>query len=67
MASNTGELNDGWKLCYSSVEPSTFAQAAVAILKTTAGKLLMNGFHEEEGCCMLRLKVLSRSICLIQV
>ena len=33
--SNTAELDDGWKLSYSGVEPANFAQAAVGILVST--------------------------------
>jgi len=65
--SNTMELDDWWKLFYSGVNPAKFAQAVVGILVSPQ---LANCVDEwiplGVRLCMLRLKLLGRSLCLIQ-
>jgi len=60
------ELDDGWKLFYSGVEPAQLAQAEVDILVSPQLASCVDEWIPLGGrVCMLRLKLLGRSQCLI--
>ena len=66
--SGTVELDGGWKLFYSGADPSMSAQAGVGIL--TSPRLsgcVLDRIPLGSRVCMLKLKVLDRSLCLLQV
>ena len=61
----TVDLDGGWKLCYSGADPSMSAQAGVGIL--TSPRLpdcVSDWIPLGSRVCMLKLKVLDRSLCL---
>ena len=64
--SGTVDLDGGWNLFYSSPDPSMSAQASVGIL---ASPRLSNCESDwiplRSRVCMLKLKVLDRSLCLL--
>ena len=68
LASKTVELTHDWKLFCSGVESPKFAQVGVGILVSPQ---LANRVDEwiplRIKVCMLKLKLLRRSLCLIQV
>jgi len=65
--SNTVELDDGWKLSCTGVEPAKFTQAEVRILvRPQLVKCVDEWIPLGERVCMLTLKLLDRSVCLIQ-
>ena len=62
------DLDGGWKLFYSGADPSMSAQAGVGIftsprLSDCASDWIPLGSQ----VCMLKLKVLDQSLCLLQV
>ena len=64
----TTYLDGGWKLFYSGADPSTSAQAVVGI--RTSPRLsdcVSDWISLGSRVCMLKLKVLDRSWCLLQV
>jgi len=61
--SNTLELDNGWKLFSSGVEPAKFAQAGVSILVSPQLASCVDEWVPPGGrVCMLRLKLLDRFI-----
>ena len=56
--SGTVELDGGWRLFYSGADPNMSAQADVGILTRLSDCV---------SDCMLKLKVLDRSLCLLQI
>ena len=61
------DLDDRWKLFYSSVKPAKFALACVWILiraqlASCVGECIQPG----RRVCIIRLKLLDRSLCLIK-
>ena len=66
--SETADLDGGWKLFYSGADPSMSAQAGMGIL--TSPRLSdceSDWIPLGSPVCMLKLKVLDRSLCLLQV
>ena len=62
------ELDDGWKLFYSGVQPAQFTQARVGIfVSPQLARCVGEWMPLTESVCMFRLKLLNRSLCLIQV
>ena len=62
------DLDGGWKLFYSSADPSISAQADVGILTSPSLSVCVSDWIPlESGVCVLKLKVLDRSLCLLQV
>ena len=62
------DVDGGWKLFYSGAGPSMSAQAGVGIL--TSRRLpncVLDWIPLESRICKLKLKVLDRSLCLLQV
>ena len=62
------DLDGGWKHFYSGADPSMSAQAGVGIL--TSPRLpdcVSDWIPLGSRVCMLKLKVLDRSLCLLQV
>ena len=62
------DLDGGWKLFYYGADPSTSAHAGVGIL--TSPRLsgcVSDWIPLGSRVCMLKLKVLDRSLCLLQV
>ena len=66
--SGTVDLNGGWKLFYSGADPSMSAQAGVGILTSPRlSDCVSDWIPLGSRVCMLKLKVLDRSLCLLQV
>ena len=66
--SGTVDVDGGWKLFYSGADPSMSAQADVGIL--TSSRLIdceSDWIPLGSRVCMLKLKVLGRSLSLLQV
>ena len=62
------ELDGGWKLFYSGADASTSAQAAVGVFTSPPlSDCVSNWIPLESRFCMLKLKVLDRLLCLLQV
>ena len=66
--SGTVDLDGGWKLFYSGADPSMSAQAGVGILTSPRlSDCVSDWILWGSRVCMLKLKVLDRSLCLLQV
>ena len=66
--SGTLDLDGGWKLFYSVADPSMSAQAGVGILTSSRlSDYVSDWIPLGSRVCMLKLKVLDRSLCLLQV
>ena len=66
--SETVNLDGGWKLFYSGADPSMFAQANVGIITSPRlSHYVSDWIPLGSRVCMLKLKVLDRSLCLLQV
>ena len=66
--SGTVDLDGGWKLFYSGADPSMSAQAGVGILTSPRlSDCVSDWIPLGSRFCMLKLKVLDRSLCLLQV
>ena len=66
--SGTVNLDGGWKLFYSGADPSVSAQAGVGILTSPQlSKSVSDWIPLGSRVCMLKLKGLDRSLCLLQV
>ena len=66
--SGTVDLDGGWKLFYSGADPSMSAQAGVGILTSPRlSDCVSDWIPLGSRVCMLKLKVLDRSLCLLQV
>ena len=66
--SGTVDLNGGWKLFYSGADASMSAQAGVGILTSPRlSDCVSDWIPLGSRVCMLKLKVLDRSLCLLQV
>ena len=66
--SGTVDLDGGWKLFYSGDDPSMSAQAGVGILTSPRlSDCVSDWIPLGSRVCMLKLKVLDRSLCLLQV
>ena len=66
--SGTVDLNGGWKLFYSGADPSMSAQADVEILTSPRlSDCASDWIPLGSRVCMLKLKALDRSLCLLQV
>ena len=66
--SGTVDLDGRWKLFYSGVDPSMSAQAGVGILTSPRlSDCVSDWIPSGSLVCMLKLKVLGRSLCLLQV
>ena len=64
----TVDLDGGWKLFYSVADPSMYAQAGVGILtRPRLSDCVSDWIPLGLRVCMLKLKVLGRSLCLLQV
>ena len=62
------DLDGGWKLFYSGADASISAQAGVGILTNPRlSDCVSNWIPLESRVSMLKLKVLDRSLCLLQV
>ena len=62
------DLNDGWKLFYSGADPSMSAQAGVGILTSPQlSDCVTEWIPLGSWVCILKLKVIDRAICLLQV
>ena len=61
-------LDGGWKLFYSGADPSMSAQTGVGILTSPRlSDCMSDCIPLRSRVCMLKLKVLDRSLCLLQV
>ena len=66
--SGTVDLDGGWKLFYSGADPSMSAQAGVGILTSPRlSDCVSDWIPLGSRVCMLKLKVLDLSLCLLQV
>ena len=66
--SETVYLYGGWKLFYSGADPSMSAQAGVGILTSSRlSDCVSDWIPLGSRVCMLKLKILDRSLCLLQV
>ena len=66
--SGTVDLDGGWKLFYYGADPSMSAQAGVGILTSPRlSDCVSDWIPLGSRVCMLKLKVLDRSLCLLQV
>ena len=66
--SETVDLDGGWKLFYSGADPSMSAPASVEILTSPRlSDCVSDWIPLGSRVCMLKLKVLDRSLCLLQV
>ena len=66
--SGTVDLDGGWKLFYSGADPSMSAQAGVGILTSShLSDCVSDWIPLGSRVCMLKLKVLDRSLCPLQV
>ena len=66
--SGTVDLDGGWKLFYSGADLSMSAQAGVGILTSPClSDCESDWIPLGSRVCMLKLKVLDRSLCLLQV
>ena len=66
--SGTVDLDGGWKLFYSGADPSMSAQAGAGILTSPRlSDCVSDWIPLGSRVCMLKLKVLDRSLCLLQV
>ena len=66
--SGTVDPDGGWKLFYSGSDPSMSAQASVGILTSPRlSDCVSDWITLGSRACMLKLKVLGRSLCLLQV
>ena len=65
--SGTVDLDGGWKLFYSGADPRMSAQAGVDSHKPPFVRLCVRLDLFGIRICMLKLKVLDRSLCLLQV
>ena len=66
--SGTVDLDGGWKLFYSGADPSLSAQAGMGILTSPRlSDCVSDWIPLGSRVCMLKLKVLDRSLCLLQV
>ena len=66
--SGTVDLDGGWKLFYSGADPSMSAQAGVGILTSPRlSDCVSDWIPLGSRICMLKLKVMDRSLCLLQV
>ena len=66
--SGTVDLDRGWKLFYSDADRSMSTQAGVGILTSPRlSDCASDWIPLESRVCMLKLKVLNRSLCLLQV
>ena len=64
--SGTVDLDGGWKLYYSGADPSMSVQAGVAILTSLhLSDCVSDWIPFGSRVCMLKLKVLDRSLCLL--
>ena len=62
------DLDGGWKLFYSGADPSRSAQAGVEILTSSRlSNCVSDWMPLGSRVCMLKLKVLDRSLCLLLV
>ena len=62
------DLDGGWKLFYSGADPSTSAKAGVGILTSPQfSNSVSDWIPLGPQACMLKLKALDRSSCLLQV
>ena len=62
------DLDGGWKLFYSSTDPSMSAQAGVGILTSPQlSDCVLDWISLGSRACMLKFKVKDRSLCLLQV
>ena len=66
--SGTVDLDGGWKLFYSGADSSMSTQAGVGILTSPRlSDCVSDWVPLGSRVCMLKLKVLDRSLCLLQV
>ena len=66
--SRTVDRDGGWKLFYSGADPSMSAQAGVGILTSPRlSDCVSDWIPLGSRVCMLKLKVLDQSLCLLQV
>ena len=66
--SGSVDLDGGWKLFYSGADPSMSAQAGVGILTSPPlSDCESDSISLGSRVCMLKLKVLDQSLCLLQV
>ena len=66
--SGTVDLDGGWKLFYYGVNPSMSAQAGVGIFTSPRlSDYVSDWILLGSRVCMLKLKLLNRSLCLLQV
>ena len=66
--SGTVDLDGGWKLFYSGADPSMSAQAGVEILTSLRlSDCVSDWIPLSSQVCMLKLMVMDRSLCLLQV
>ena len=66
--SGTVNLDDRWKLFYSGADPGMSAQAGVGILTIPRlSDCVSDWIPLRSRDCMLKLKVLNRSLCVLQV
>ena len=64
----TVDLDGGWKLFYSGADPSMPAQAGVGIFnKPWLSDCVSDWIFLESQVCMPKLKILDRSLCLLQL
>ena len=62
------DLDGGWKLFYSGANPSMSARAGVGILTSPRlSDCVSDWIPLGSRVCMLKLKILDRSLCLLQV
>ena len=62
------DLDGGWKLFYSGADPGMSAQAGVGVLTSPRlSDCASDWIRLGSRVCMLKLKVLDRSLCLLQV
>ena len=66
--SKTEDVDGGWKLLYSGAGPKMSAQAGVGILTSRRlSNCVLGWIPLESRICMLKLKVLDWTLCLLQV
>ena len=66
--SGTVDLNGGWKLFFSGADPSMSAKAGVGILtRPRLSDCVSDWIPFGSRVCMLKLKVLDWSLCLLQI
>ena len=68
LASDTIELNEGWKLLFSGIDVAMSAQAWEGIFESPRLAYCVTDWIPLEGrVCILKLRLQERSLCILQV